>query len=209
MAPPQAKNRSYLPGIEALRFYTDFASPHKEAYTWNTGLPDALTAFTQGKVGFLLGYAYQLSDIKSRGPQVALGVAPLPQADAQGNPVNATNYWVETVSKKSAHPDEAWDFIQFATNAEHVPSYLAATGKPTALRALIQGQLADPALAPFASELLTARTWYRGVDPGTMETALADLIQGTLVAADDQQFNTVVNNAVGKINQTIFRPPTP
>jgi ABC-type glycerol-3-phosphate transport system substrate-binding protein len=194
------ENRTYRPGLEALRFYTDFASPTKQAYTWNAALPDALDAFAAGKVAFVFGYAYHVPVIRARAPQLRWGVAPLPQTDAERNRVNFANYWVETVSAKSQHQNEAWDFLQFAARAEQVGSYLRKTGKPTALRALVEQQLQDPVLEPFAGQLLTAKSWYRGRNAAYAEAAIQELIEGVLSGAE--KLDAVVNRTVAKINQT-------
>jgi len=201
LVPAQFPNKTFVPGLEALRFYTDFANPTKEAYTWNSTMPDALEAFTSGRVAFFFGYSYQIPIIRSRAPQLNWAVAPIPQADAVNNKVNFANYWVETVSKKSAHPDLAWDFLQFAAKAENDRSYLAASGKPPALRSLIDEQKGDALREPFASELLTAQSWYRGNDPATAEASFDDLI--TAVVNGTTDLKSAVANTIQRINQTI------
>jgi len=126
------------PGLEALRFYTDFANPLKDVYTWNKDRPDSLEAFLSGQSAYFFGYAYDIPDIQTRAPRLNWGVSPMLQLKVKDNPqINFANYWLETVSAQTAHTDEAWDFLQFATRAENVKSYLSATGKPTALRSLI------------------------------------------------------------------------
>ncbi|PIY93253.1 MAG: hypothetical protein COY69_02650, partial [Candidatus Magasanikbacteria bacterium CG_4_10_14_0_8_um_filter_32_14] len=47
-----------VPILNALDFYTDFAQPTKEAYSWNEKKPEALDEFIRGKVGFYFGYSY-------------------------------------------------------------------------------------------------------------------------------------------------------
>ena len=119
----------YNPGIEAFRFYTDFANPAKEVYSWNADLPNSLEMFIQGKLAFMLGYTYHLPIIKTRAPKINLGIAPLPQIEGSDKKVNFANYWVQTVSKKSQHINEAWDFVQFASRAENIKAYLDKTDK--------------------------------------------------------------------------------
>lgn len=202
--PPGSTDTTYRPGIEALRFYTDFASPNKTAYTWNPNLPDALESFLNGNTAFFFGYAYHIPIIKSRGAQLRWALTPLPQVNAEQKKVNIANYWVETVSKKTKHPDEAWDFVQFATSAARVESYLNKTNKPTALRALVEKQQNNPELEAFASQLLTAKSWYRGRDAGIMEEAMADMVTGVLGVDDPAKFESVINLAIQRINQTIY-----
>ena len=168
-------------------------------------MPEALEAFTQGRVAFFFGYAYQQPALNNH-PELRWGVAPIPQADAVNNRVNFANYWVETVSKKSTHQNEAWDFVQFATRAEAAKNYLKVAQKPAALRSLIDGQKSDPFLSSFAGELLTAKSWYKGKDVGLAEQAMADMITGTPAALnglDKGAFAKLISTALERINQSI------
>ena len=136
--PEFARETGYNPGLEALRFYTDFANPGKESYTWNNELGNSLEMFSSGNLAIMFGYSYHIPLIKAAAPKLNFSVSKFPQIE--GNPptnINFANYWVETVSKKSTHKNEAWDFIQFMTKSEQVGSYLEKTKKPTALRSLI------------------------------------------------------------------------
>lgn len=188
-----------FPALEALRFYTDFANPVKETYTWNDDQPNAIDAFVSGKAAFFFGYAYHYDTIKSRAPKLNFEVAPLPQLGG-GEVVNMANYWVEGVSKASPDADWAWDFIQFATRKENVTSYLTAAKKPAALRALIADQLEDESLATFASQVLTSKNWYRGKDADAMEQALRDLITHSV---NTGQFEQALIQAQNKVSQTL------
>src|SRR3989344_912354 len=58
--PAGLEDRTTAPGIEALTFYTDFASPQKEVYTWTENMPNSLDAFIQGKTAYFFGYAYHI-----------------------------------------------------------------------------------------------------------------------------------------------------
>lgn len=198
--PPELAGRPLPPGAEALVFYTDFANPEKEVYTWNAKMPDSLAAFANGQTAFFLGYAYHLPQIRQLNPKLNFGIAAVPQISGN-KPVNFANYWAEVVSKKTAHPDEAWDFIQFAASAEQAQKYLAATKKPTALRGLISSELNDLDLSSFASELPTAKSWYHGTDADATEQAFDDMINQMLAAQADPK--KIIGIAATKVNQTI------
>ncbi len=162
--PADFASQRYNPGLEALRFYADFANPAKEVYSWNKELDNSLKLFEQNKLAITFGYSYLLPQIRADAPKLNFSVAALPQIENSARTVNFANYWLETVSKKSQNANEAWDFIQFATKADQAKTYLAKTKRPTALRSLIEEQKNDPALAVFAEELLTAKSWYEGKD---------------------------------------------
>lgn len=198
--PAELSGRTISPGEEALRFYTDFASPVKEVYTWNNDQPDSIEAFAAGETAFMFGYAYHKEQIDTLAPRLNYSIAPMPQIE--GNPpVNYANYWIETVSNKTADINEAWDFIMFATAEEQVDSYLNNTEKPTALRNLIEEQTLDDNLLPFASQILTARTWYKGEDPNTMEQVFIEMIDS--VVNGEVIVKDALDLAVNRVRQTL------
>jgi multiple sugar transport system substrate-binding protein len=179
------------PAVNALQYYTDFASPGKEYYTWNDdeGL-DSFEAFSQGKTAFFFGYSYHDQMFKTKAPRVRYGIVPVPQIGYPNPQATYANYWIETVSKKSRNPNYAWDFLKFAAQKGQVDAYLKRTKRPTALRSLIEEQKKDEDLAPFAEQLLFAKSWYQGKNPRLMERAFADMISDSLLNAktgDDEK----------------------
>jgi len=195
-----AGEKNYFPGLEALRFYTDFADPIKEVYTWNSAQPDALEAFISGKVAMYFGYSYDLPVIKGRSPKLNLGLSAIPQIQGASQPINYTNYWVETVSHKTKNAETAWGFLNFASSSGEVAKYLAKAQKPTALRSLILEQKNDPILGVFANQILSAKRWYKGNDELKMKEIFSQLIDGFSTVADPYK---LLDSAVAQINQTL------
>lgn len=165
-----------FPGLNALEFYTDFANPTKEVYTWNDSFPNSFDAFANGETAFFLGYSYHAPLIRTAAPKLNFAVAPAPQI-ANSREVNFANFWVEGVSAQTENSDWAWDFLMFAADEENVALHLSEAGKPTALRSLIDDQVEDEDLGPFAQQLLTAESWYKGSDAEAMEDAFKDMIK--------------------------------
>lgn len=201
--PETFKDQKYNPGLEALRFYSDFANPAKEVYAWNKNLDNSLNMFAQGKLGIMFGYAYHLPTIKAQAPKLNFGITKLPQIEGN-TPVNFANYWLETVSSKSKYANEAWDFVQFETKADQAKTYLAKAKKPTALRALVNEQIDDLDIGVFTEQVLTAKSWYKGADSNAMEKIFSDMVD-TVVSAQDKIENAI-NLAVSKVGQTVNAP---
>lgn len=202
----EGQSSEAAPAIEALRFYTDFGNPTKQVYTWNTQMEQGLDAFARGKATFFFGYAYHIPLLKARAPKLNYRVLQMPQLDPN-KPKNIANYWVETVSKKSKAPNEAWDFVNFLARPEQADVYAERTRKPTALRASINKQLQNPDLAPFAAQALTAQSWYRGRNPDAADSALeemADFIHANRALEEEGDlFGDAVDRAASKINQSL------
>ncbi|NQT49427.1 extracellular solute-binding protein [Candidatus Kuenenbacteria bacterium] len=194
----------YPPGQGALEYYTQFASPLYEGYTWNDKMPDSLTAFIQGKVGYFFGYPYHRETIVAQAPKLNFDVAGMPQV-GENQKVNYANYWVEGVSKKTKVKDYAWDFVQFITDEANVEMYLNYTKKPTALRStkIINNQLANEELTVFADQLLTAKSWYHGYNSTAAEEAFAEMINAVL--SGEVISRKALMQAVEKVNYSIYK----
>lgn len=198
---PPGGDRTYNPGPAAVQFYTDFANPGKEVYTWNYGMPNSIEAFVQGKVAYLFGYSGEIKTITDkRQGKLNYGITGVPQIENRPA-VNFASYTVHTVSAKSVHLNEAWNFLQFASRKDEVRKYLAKTGQPTALRSLIEEQRGNDQLKIFADQLLTAKSWYHGHDIGATENAFREMVDSILLRNSELQ--AAVTFAAQRISQTL------
>jgi len=191
-----------LPSADALRFYTDFANPTKEAYTWDKSFTGSFDAFVAGQTAFFFGYSYHDPLIKARAQKLNIGLAPMPQIseDLRAR-INYANFWIESVSKKSDNPDWAWDFIQFTAAEENVDSFLSAARKPTALRSLVLKQNEDFDLSVFADQVLSAQAWYNGNDATSAEKAMEKMIDS--IVSGTHTIEEALGIAQNEVNQTL------
>lgn len=136
-------------GVRALGLYTDIDSPSIDSYS----------GFTDESIGMIIDYQSAKPILLGRNPFLNFGIAPLPQLNP-GAPVVSARYYGLAVSNKSVSQKIAWDFVSYATNNfSATEGYLLATGRPPALRSLIQEYINTPALGVFASQALIARSW--------------------------------------------------
>lgn len=199
LMPEALSGASELPAAGALRFYTDFADPTKDVYTWNSDQGNSLEAFIHGKTAFFFGYAYQQELIKARAPQLNLGVTKLPQITGRPQQ-NVANYWFWTVSKRSKKQEHAWNFLNFMAQREQQQAISARTKRPSPRRDVLAEQLRDESIGVFASQVLTALTWYQGRDPKAMEQAFISLIDR--VARKELNMEDAMRFAVDQVMQT-------
>ena len=191
----------YFPGQAAVGFYTSFASPDKESYSWNANMPDAIDYFAAGNLAFLFGYHYHLDQVKELAPNLNFDIATLPQVNPE-NQTNYANYWNYSVSINSGNPNEAWYFIQnMTTNEELAKSYLDLTERPAALKSLITGQEEVYELIPFNAQTLTSKSWYHGLEPAAAEDIFAEMI--TNVNNNIETIEKAVQNTAKKIELTL------
>ena len=76
-------------GENASQYYTDFANPSKQTYTWNDSQHYSIDAFTNGEAAMMFNYSHHIKTIRDKAARFNFGVAPIPQIS--GAPVLA-NY---------------------------------------------------------------------------------------------------------------------
>src|SRR3989339_967312 len=201
--PISVQGESYSPGLDALRFYTDFANPSKETYSWSADQINAREAFAAGKLGFVFGYWRDLPNLKAMAPKIRIGLANFPQIEGSFQTSYYANYFIETVLKQSTHQTEAWDLIQFITTPAEAKKYLESAKQPTAQREFVTAQIAYDDLGIPAAQVLTAKTWYRGYDFTSTQGVFQDMIKQVLVGTPIDQ---ALSAAAERVTQTMRKP---
>lgn len=189
--------------LSALEFYTSFARPNTTVYSWNDEQPNALDAFTSGRLAYFLGYTFHAPLIKRTNPNLDWDVVPVPQAEGATTPSTYANYWVNAVAKKSKHASLAWQAVYEMTQAENVKPFLDRGGRTTALRSLVGKQQEDLVIGPFAKNLLAAQSWYRGYNYRLAQQYFFDMITTITNGGNPTQ---ALQTAEGKIQQTYQKP---
>ena len=193
------------PGEQAILFYTDFANPKKEIYTWNKDQNGSLRAFANGEVALLISYGYQMKNLMALNPDLNYGVSPMPQLE-NSSIVNFANVWTPVVSKNNncqVEPPEAsskvdcakiaWSFLSFANEKENLRPYLASTQKAAARKDLLAEQIElDNEVSVFASQAESALSYNK----------FDDQIDGILVRMIDK-INADRNNWKEKIDEAV------
>jgi multiple sugar transport system substrate-binding protein len=146
--------------ISALRFYTSFADPNSRRFSWTARLKDSFTARGEGNTALVFANAGDLSLIEAKNPHLSFRVAPLPQPKGSQTAITYGSYFFPTVSKSSANPNAAWQFILGVAYGEEVKTYLELTRRPPARRDLISAGTEIPNLDVYWRQALSARSWF-------------------------------------------------
>lgn len=170
----------FVPGLDALDFYVQFADRQNRFYTWNDNLGEDLDNFSKGKLAMMVNYGEGQKDLKDLNPFLKFKIAPLPQPTLTDSAVNYASYWGLAVSNKAEYPDWAWDLIIYlATDELANEIYIKESGRSPALRNLIQKYISDPEVGVFAKQALSARTWPR-IDEKQIANIFSRLIQSVV-----------------------------
>ncbi|OGB75026.1 hypothetical protein A2810_03300 [candidate division Kazan bacterium RIFCSPHIGHO2_01_FULL_49_10] len=201
--PAPNSNPPYFSGREALQFYTDFANPKSAVYTYTDAknsdgsfkFPIDVQAFMEGKAAMMIGYAYQVANIKKFAPNLTFETTALPQL-RPGEPLTVANYWGETVSKNSKHPNEAWDFINFVVKNQY--NYAWASQRVPATKDSRDSYIDRQYYGPVAQQANNSKSWYRHNSPA-VEEIFGQMVNSVLHSG--VAVSTAIDTAARDINK--------
>lgn len=192
----------FFPGLDALRFYTQFADPRKEVYTWTPTKANSIDAFAEESAAMMINFSYQRENLFAKAPKLNYKVAPVPQIEGTTKEVNYANYWGQAVSGTSENQAEAWKFLIYLAGKEQAGSYLTSTSRPAARRDIISDQLQDPFMGIFAAQALTARSWTQ-TDSAAIDGVFNQMIDSVSLGEteDEEALNTAAQQTTAILNK--------
>lgn len=186
----------YSPGESALRFYTDFASPKSNAYTWNDKLPNSFNAFASGQTAIIFDYALNVNQIKQKSPNLRFAAAPMPQLKGAVKNINYGDFWSYSVPMASKNPEAAWKFLVFLTTRDINKYFSEKVLRPAARRDVLSEELSSPDFGVFAEAVLSATNWYR-VDPAEIEKIFKEMINSVVLSGAKP--SEAISNAADRV----------
>lgn len=165
----------------ALRFYTEFADPSKDDYTWNRARPDARQSFAAGDLALYIGYASEEPLLSRMNPNLNFAAAPVPQIRGGAASVDFGTAYALSVPRTSGNPTGAVTVAYLLASTGVSKQLSIALGIPSARRdVLSQPAQGDDDL--FNRQAIISRTW---VDPDPVKTAgiFRDMIENTTSGA--------------------------
>jgi len=111
------------PGVWALKYYTDFANPKSDHYTYDPALGDDIKAFSENKVAMIINYPSILNFLSKVMPNInRVKIYPMPNLweidfptkEDKGKistPKDMSRYRIEVVNKNSPDVKLAWGFL--------------------------------------------------------------------------------------------------
>lgn len=154
----------------ALSFYTMFADPVKQVYSWNRSLPLSKQYFTSNKLALYFGFASELPEIRSKNPNLNFDVALVPQAKAKSSATPKMTFgrlYGLAISRSAANPGNVLSAIASLTTQPAQSAWAMASGLPSVRRDTLSVNPTAQGSAVFTTSALLARGWY---DPNSVST---------------------------------------
>ena len=162
---------------KAVGFFTQSVDPTNADYSWNRSWPDSKSAFLSGTLATYFGFTSEISDIRSKNPNLNFDVAPLPQMRSSGIAADYARLYGFSIVRASPYANVVFQII--STLVE--PQYLVSLTSPTSLYlpsvnlSVIQAGSADPYIAVFDRAALIARAWL-DVGPSVSNQIFGDMV---------------------------------
>ena len=155
------------PVITALRFFTEFAKPDKDSYSWNRSLPLSRSMFEAGDLAMYFGYASEYSQIKQRNPHLNFDVAMMPQVGPSAKKITFGRMYGVAIVRASKNQAGALHAVSRLSSTPAVEAVSIAMGLPPVRRDLISKRPTDAVMSVFYDSALIARAWH---DPLSLDT---------------------------------------
>lgn len=186
----------------ALRFYTDFADPAKETYSWNTAQRNSRDAFISGQLAVYFGYASELQDLRRANPNLNFDVTLMPQTRGMSTKMTIGQLHGLAISRASQNVLAAFNVANTFSMPAYTENLSNLTLLPPIRRESYATRPADPFFALFYDSGVIARGWL-DPDPEMTSAIFRNLIRNQNSGSLDLFDN--IRQADAAINE-ILRP---
>lgn len=194
---------------KALRFYTSFANPVSNVYSWNRSLDNSLDLFTQDSLAMYFGFASDLPVILSKNPHLNFDAALVPQVDKSDTDKKTRVYgkfWAFAITKASQNKAGAYQFVLEMLQSKYSKQLSEALQIANVQRRILAEKPDDPLLAIFRDAAVISHS-FLDPDPKTTDKALAEAVNlvisgqsdpGTALARSAARIRKALENFVNK-----------
>lgn len=154
---------------DALDFYSQFEDSNQ---SWDSSFNLDIATFLEGKLATYMAPTWRLNDVirynKLGNLGLDIGISAVPQlSSSAGSKANFASYWGNVVNENSAVSAQAWDFINYLTQAQQLETLnremknngSTEVGILYPRKDMASQQSNDQYLGVYVSSLATAKSW--------------------------------------------------
>jgi ABC-type glycerol-3-phosphate transport system substrate-binding protein len=175
----------------AFDYFAQSVDPTNTNYSWNRGMPDSRTAFLFGRLATYFGFASEISDIRSKNPNLNFDIAPLPQARTGGIKASYARMYGLSIVRSSSNINGTYQVLAALTSPTNLAYLSQQMYLPPVLISLISAGSSDPYMTIFNAAALIGKTWL-DVDPGTSMVLFGDAVEA-ITSGQSSSFQAVEN----------------
>ncbi len=185
-----------------LKFYTDFADPLKDVYSWNRSFSGSRDAFSTENLAFYFGFASELESLVSKNPNQNFQIAPMPQIRNGNFKLTDARVRGIAISFASKNFNTAFTASGLMAKSDFASKLAAALGVVPARRDLLKVPPADSYLPIFYASALYARSW---LDPSPKDTNIIFQEMVEKVLSNSMSVKDAVADADAKLRLLLIK----
>lgn len=185
-----------------LNFYTDFADPNKEVYSWNKSFPNSIDAFSAENLAFYFGYASELASLINKNPNQNFGVAPLLQIKDSSFKLTGARVTGISILSSSKNFNTALTAAGLLATSDFASRFATATGVAPARRDLLAVKQKDAYSPAFYNSALYAKSW---LDPSPKDTNNIFRTMIDSVLSNNMSLADAISDANVKLNLLLLK----
>ncbi|MEK7104473.1 MAG: extracellular solute-binding protein [Patescibacteria group bacterium] len=185
-----------------LKFYTDFADPLKDVYSWNKSLGNSRDVFSRENLAFYFGYASELQSLVDKNPNQNFLVASVPQIRNGNFKLTSAHVVGIAISSFSKNFDTAFTAAGLMANSDFASKFATSLGVAPVRRDLLKTMPTDAYLPTFYSSAFFAKSW---LDPSPKDTN--NIFQGMVekVLSNSMSITQAVSDASAKLGLLLVK----
>lgn len=185
-----------------LKFYTDFADPNKDVYSWNKSFPNSNDAFSREDLTFYFGFPSELASLVNRNPNQNLSIAPLPQIRGASFKLTGSRVTGIAILSSSKNFNTAFTAASLLATGNFASKFALSTGTAPARRDLLKVKPADAFSPIFYDSALYAKSW---LDPSGVDTdnIFRNMIDGVL--SNNMTIESAISDASSKLDLLLLK----
>jgi len=150
-----------------LKFYTDFADPLKDVYSWNKSFQNSQEEFSAEDLAFYFGFSSEASSLISKNPNQNFFVAQMPQVKDSNMKLTYAHVGGIAIAASSKNFNTAFIATSLLATSDFAKNYAKTIGVAPARRDLLVAKQTEGFLPVFYSSALISTSW---LDPSTSNT---------------------------------------
>ncbi len=163
---------------KAFKFYTAFANPVSNVYSWNRSLPNSIDMFAEDRLAMYLGFVSDLPTILAKNPHLNFDVAMLPQVDKSDADKKTRVYgkvWAFAITKASANKSGAFQFVTSILNPQYSELLSDSLGIVNVQKTILKKRPDDPLKVIFRDSAIISES-FLDPDPNATRDILSEAI---------------------------------
>jgi ABC-type glycerol-3-phosphate transport system substrate-binding protein len=188
-----------FPAEDVIKFYTYFANPAGDAYSWSRSMPDSRKAFLSGDVAIYFGYVSDYNTLRIENPNLNFDVAPIPQTSDAADMGHVTygKMTAFSVTRKAKDPMAAYQIIAKLTSASAQKLWVDLTKMPPVRKDLLGEIPSDKYLSTFYRAAIQSQTWF-DPDPVYSSIIFRDMVES--ITTGKMQSSDAISNAKQRLD---------